>query len=44
MYAWTAFELISAGHREQQRHVLVCGDLKDIPHAATTQLLLGRRG
>lgn len=39
--AWATGQLQGHG---QQRHVLVCGDLNDIPQAATTQILLGPPG
>lgn len=39
--AWATTQLQNAG---QTLHVLICGDLNDTPHAATTQLLLGPPG
>ncbi len=39
--AWATQTLDDAG---QQRRVIVCGDLNDLPEAATTQLLLGPPG
>ena len=39
--AWATAALDDAG---QQRRVIVCGDLNDLPQAATTQILLGPPG
>ena len=39
--AWATEALDDAG---QQRRVIVCGDLNDLPQAATTQILLGPPG